>query len=58
MAITFDQGDHPDRVPHLGCYPLVVNQIMGTARLSMVLMDGGSGLNILYVNTMDRMGIL
>jgi hypothetical protein len=30
---------------------------MGTTRLSMVLMDEGSGLNILYVNTLDQMGI-
>ena len=51
-AITFDQEDHPDRVPHLGRYPLV-----GTTRLSKVIMDGGSGLNILYASTLDKMGI-
>jgi hypothetical protein len=57
MAITFDQGDHPDHVPHLGRYPLVVSPIMGTTRLSKVLMDGGSGLSILYASTLDRMKI-
>jgi hypothetical protein len=31
---------------------------MGTTRLSKVLMDGGSGLNILYVNPLNWMGIL
>jgi hypothetical protein len=56
-AITFNQEDHPDRVPHLERYPLVVSPIMGTTRHSKVLMDGGSGLNILYVHTLDRMGI-
>jgi hypothetical protein len=35
----------------------MVSPIVGTTRLSMVLMDGGSGLNILYA-TLDRMGIL
>ena len=30
---------------------------MGTTRLTKVLMDGGSGLNILYASTLDRMGI-
>ena len=30
---------------------------MGTTRLTKVLLDGGSGLNILYASTLDRMGI-
>ena len=57
MAITFNQEDHPDRVPHLGRYPLVVYLIMGPMRLTKVLMDRGSGLNILYASTLDKMGI-
>jgi hypothetical protein len=57
MAFTFDQEDHPDRVPHPGHYPLVVNPIMGTTHLTKVLMDGGSNLNILYANTLNKMGI-
>ena len=57
MAITFDQQDHPDRIPHLGRYPLVVSPIMGTTCPTKVLMDGGSGLNILYASTLDKMGI-
>jgi hypothetical protein len=40
--ITFDQGDHPDRVPSPGKYPLVVDPIIGNIRLTKVLMDGGS----------------
>ena len=28
-AITFDRTDHPDTVPHLGRYPLVVDPIVG-----------------------------
>ncbi|XP_066385039.1 uncharacterized protein [Miscanthus floridulus] len=35
----------------------MVTLIVGTTRLTKVLMDGGRGLNILYANTMDRMGI-
>jgi hypothetical protein len=30
---------------------------MGTMCLTKLLMDGGSGLNILYASTLDRMGI-
>ena len=40
--ITFDQGDHPDCVPSLGRYPLVVDPVIGNARLSKVLMDGAA----------------
>jgi hypothetical protein len=56
-AITFDQGDHPDHVPHPGSYLLVVSLIMGTMFLTKLLMDGGSSLYILYDSTLDRMGI-
>ena len=57
MAIIFNQEDHPDRTPHLGRYPLMVSPIMGPTCLIKVLMDGGSGLNILYSSTLDKMGI-
>ena len=35
----------------------MVDLIVGTKRLTKVLMDGGSGLNILYAKTLDTMGI-
>ena len=56
-AITFDKRDHPDRVSNPGQYPLVVDPIIGYTRLTKVLMDGGSSLNILYVETLRLMGI-
>jgi hypothetical protein len=56
-TITFNQADLLDRVPHLGRYPLMVSPIMGTMRLSKVLMDRASGLNILYASTLNRMKI-
>jgi hypothetical protein len=55
--ITFDQGDHPDRVPSLGKYPLVVNPVIGNIRLTKVLMDGGSNLNIIYAETLGLLQI-
>jgi hypothetical protein len=55
--ITFDQGDHPDCVPSPGRYPLVVDPVIGNARLTKVLMDGGSSLNILYAETLGLLGI-
>jgi hypothetical protein len=56
MAITFDQEDHPNRVPHPRRYLLMVSPIVGTTRLTKVLMDGGNDLNILYASTLDKDG--
>jgi hypothetical protein len=44
-------------VPSPGRYPLVVDPIIGNVRLSKVLMDGGSSLNIIYANTLELLGV-
>ena len=54
--IIFDQDDHPASIPRLGSYPLVVDPVVSNMRLSKVLMDGSS-LNILYIDTLEAMGI-
>ena len=46
-----------DSVPHPRRYPLVVDPIIGTKRLTKVLMDGGSDLSIMYAEMLDAMGI-
>jgi hypothetical protein len=55
--ITFDQGNHPDCVLSPGKYPLVVDPIIGNTRLTKVLMDGGSSLNIIYAETLGLLEI-
>ena len=35
----------------------MVDPIIGTKRLTKILMDGGSGLNIMYAKMLDEMGI-
>jgi hypothetical protein len=55
--ITFDQGDHPNHVPSPGKYLLVVDPVIGNVRLTKVLMDGGSSLNIIYVETLGLLQI-
>jgi hypothetical protein len=57
VSITFDRKDHPDNVPQLGPYPLVVAPLFKSRRIHKVLMDGGSGINVLYASTLDEMGI-
>jgi len=56
-TITFDRTNHPESVLQPGGYPFVVDPIIGTKWLTKVLMDGGSGLNILYAKTLKAMGI-
>src|ERR671937_707272 len=55
--ITFDRDDHPDHVVRPGTYPLFVDPIIINTRFSKVLMDGGSSLNIIYMETLDLLGI-
>ena len=57
-AITFDQSDHPTHIATPGRQALVVDPVVEGTRLTKVLMDGGSGLNILYAKTLKGMGIL
>ncbi|KAI4984260.1 hypothetical protein ZWY2020_047958 [Hordeum vulgare] len=56
-AITFDQSDHPAHVPTPGRQALVVDPVVEGVRLCKFLMDGGSGLNIMYADTLKGMGI-
>jgi hypothetical protein len=51
--ITFDQGDHPDYMPSLGKYPLVVDPVIGSTRLTKVLRS----LNIIYAETLGLLEI-
>jgi hypothetical protein len=39
-------------VPSPGKYPLVVDPVIDNVRLTKVLMDGGSSLNIIYAETL------
>jgi hypothetical protein len=44
-------------VPSPGRYPLVVDPIIGNVRLTKVLVDGGSSLNIIYARTLELLGV-
>jgi hypothetical protein len=57
VPITFDRKNHPNHVPQPGSYPLVVAPLFKSRRIHKVLMDGGSGINVLYASTLDKMVI-
>ena len=56
-TITFDWTNHPESIPQPGRYPLVVDSIIDMKWLTKMLMDRSSGLNIMYAETLDAMGI-
>ena len=55
--ITFDRRDHPTSIRHGGFAALVLDPIIDGFHLTQVLMDGGSSLNLLYQDTVHKMGI-
>ena len=57
MAITYDQTDYPDRVVEVGRFPLVVTTVIEKMRVTKILMDGGSGINILYKDAFDKLNV-
>jgi hypothetical protein len=57
VPITFDHSEHLDFVPKPGRYPLIVSPIVKDVKFNRVLVDDGSSLNILFLNTFDQMGL-
>lgn len=57
FPITFDIHDHPASIRHGGSAPLVVDPIVDGFHLMRVLMDGGRRLNLIYEDTIWKMGI-
>ena len=56
-AITFNASDEPKFRTAREPTALVLSPIVDGFRLTKVLMDGGSGLNLIYEETLQRMEI-
>ena len=56
-AITFNASDEPQFRIVRAPATLVLSPIMDGFRLTKVLMDGGSGLNLIYEETLNKMEI-
>ncbi len=57
MAITFNASDEPKFRTARAPAALVLSPIVDSFRLTKVLMDGGSGLNLIYEETLQKMEI-
>ena len=58
--VTWTREDHPAVMPSPGGYALVLNPTIAarrTCKFSRVLIDSGSSINILYRDTMTKLGL-
>jgi hypothetical protein len=53
--ITFSRADHWVHIPDLESYPLVIEPIVEGALLPQSPIDGGSRLNVIFVDTLKKM---
>jgi hypothetical protein len=53
----FSKTDHPTDVPRAVHAALVLKAQIGRYNMIKVLMDGGSGLNLLFASTMKAIGL-
>ena len=55
--ITFDHPDYSRSIRNAGWTALILDPIIDGLQLTQVLMDGGSDLNLLYPDTIRKLGI-
>jgi hypothetical protein len=55
VPITFSRADQWTSFSEQGRFPLILNPVVTGFRLTKVLIDGGSGLNVLFTKTLKKM---
>jgi hypothetical protein len=55
VPITFSRTDQWTSFSEPGRFPLVLKPVVAGSKLNKVLIDGGSGLNILFTKTLKKM---
>jgi hypothetical protein len=57
VPITFSRADQWTSFSKPGRFPLVLDPVVICSRLTKVLINGGSGLNVLLAKTLKKMGL-
>jgi hypothetical protein len=57
VPITFSRADQWTSFSEPGRFPLVLKPVVTGSKLNKVLIDGGSGLNVLLAKTLKKMGL-
>jgi hypothetical protein len=55
VPITFSRADQWTTFSEPGRFPLVLKLVVAGSKLNKVLIDGGSGLNVLFTKTLKKM---
>jgi hypothetical protein len=55
VPITFSRADQWTSFSEPGRFPLVLKSVVAGSKLNKVLIDGGSGLNVLFTRTLKKM---
>jgi hypothetical protein len=55
--ISFSREDQWTSFSKLGKFPLILDPIVAGSQLTRVLIDGKSGLNLLFASTLKKMGL-
>jgi hypothetical protein len=55
--ITYDRTYHPDSISKLERFILIVDPLVGMTKLNKALIDGGIGLNLMYLDTLEGQGL-
>jgi hypothetical protein len=57
VLISFSRDDQWTSFSKLGKFPLILDPIISGSQLTRVLIDSGSGLNLLFTSTLKKMGL-
>jgi hypothetical protein len=57
VPISFSHDDQWTSFSEPGKFPLVLDLVVAEVRLTKVLIDGGSGLNLIFASTLRKMGL-
>jgi hypothetical protein len=57
VPISFSRDDQWTSFSEPGKFPLVLDPVVAEVKLTRVLIDGGSGLNLIFASTLRKMGL-
>src|SRR3954470_19757391 len=57
VPITSDRKDHPDLIPTENQYAMVINPLIDCNEFTKCMVDSGSSINIIYLDTLQKMNL-
>ena len=57
VPITWDRTDHLDLIPTKSQYAMVINPLIDGVEFTKCMVDSGSSINIMYLDTLQKMNL-